>query len=233
MMKKTLSVVSALILISIFAVSCAPKDLSKDIAVIVALTQTAAALQQPALSVSATAEPQQPTAIPTQVPVTEPTQTPAAAPTQAPVVAAGYQPFNIDQCNALKDDLSAGIGYPGVVIAPVPFEDFINKKTGLGCEITISQTGQYVTDMNALMNPAKGVMDGQGWTIDQAYGVAGAGAIGWAYRKDATICMTVFSMQETDPALCPGNEPVSVCWSRLAPEQLKYSAKLNCSTYVP
>ena len=209
--KTTTLFLLVLVLFSIFISSCGgKKDVNMDIAVIVALTQTAAALQQPA-----------------------PTQPPVVAPTLEPVVLRGYQPFNTDECNALNNALSSAIGFTGVVVLPVPFEDFYNKQSGLGCQITFSQTGQYITSLEALESPAISTLQGLGWMDDIYYGSGGAGSLGMGFRKVDTLCLVNFKMEEIDPSLCPGNEPISACWARLAPEQMKYTATFNCSTYHP
>lgn len=198
------------ILFSILASSCGGKDANLDVAVIVALTQTAAALQQPA-----------------------PTQTPVVVPTQNLVVLKGYQPFNTDECKALNDALSNAIGFTGVMILPVPFEDFYNKQSGLGCQITFSKTGQYIAGLDSLERPAISTMQELGWTEDMYYGSGGPGGIGFGFRKEDSLCLAHFEMREIDHSLCPGNEPISACWARLAPEQMKYTATFNCSTYYP
>jgi len=85
-----------------------------------------------------------------------------------------------------------------------------------------------------LMTPATSTMQGLGWVDDSLhYGSGGPGALGTAFSKGDTLCLALFKTEAVDPALCPGNEPISMCWSRLAPEQMKYSATFNCSTYMP
>jgi hypothetical protein len=207
---KKISPVSLFVLslLFVFVASCAKKDISTDVAVVVSLTQTAAALQSPAPA---------------------PTEPPAAA----PVAQSGYQPFNIDECNALSNALSANIGFPATVTSSAPFEDFINKQNGLGCKISISETGEQVKDLSIFITPGISTLQSSGWVDDMNYGLGGAGVIGGGFRKGDTLCLTLFKMEESDPALCPGNEPVSDCWARLAPEQMIYTATFNCSTYIP
>ena len=104
--------------ILLLATACQPPDRSDElqVKVIVALTQTAAALENPPA-------PAEPSAVETQPP-------------------GDYQPLSVEECTGLRDALSQTIGVPGEINSPVPFEDYVNNKAGSGCEVTFSITGQ-------------------------------------------------------------------------------------------
>lgn len=201
--KRTMSVlVLLLITLSVFLSSCA-SDQAQEIAVIVALTQTAAALQQQ--------------------PVPE-TQLPAAQ---------GYAPLSEQECSALNDALSVRIGFSGQVTSPVPFEDFVKGEAGSGCQIFFSATGVNYPNSTGLADPATAVLQETGWVEDMAYGAGGAGGYATAFRKDATLCTMIVAAEPADRSLCPADQPIASCWENLAPEQKLFSVTLNCSTYSP
>ncbi len=205
-MKKTSIALSLALLLSFSLAACAPQadDSQQKIAVIVALTQTADALQAP--------------------PAT-------AAPTQTP--ASGYLPLSAEECAALNNALSSAAGYPGAIASPVPFEDFQTGQTGNGCQIRFQTSGLDMENFEPLVNPVASALLAAGWTEDLAYGAGGAGGYGTAFRKDSTLCLTLVESKPSDPALCPADQPMAVCWANLLPQQKTFNLTLNCATYVP
>jgi hypothetical protein len=101
----------------LLASGCAPAGLPDElqVAVIVALTQTAAALE---------ASPAQETATPVEAPPT-----------------GGYQPLPAEECRSLQEAMAQAVGIPGELNSPVPFEDYIKSTSGSGCEIRFSVVG--------------------------------------------------------------------------------------------
>lgn len=208
---------SILTLVSLLAVSCGGNR-GVDVAVIVALTQTAAALeQQSALPTAANGPTQQ-----------SPVQNPTAE--SVPSVNSGsqqdYTPMNTDDCSTLNAALSASAGIQGEVTPSMAFNDYVNSKSGSGCQINFVATGQTFSNFTGLSQPVEATLVSLGWQQDARYG---AGGYATAYAKSKNLCLLVVESAPSDSSLCPGNEPFTVCWDRLTPEQKIFNLTLNCA----
>jgi hypothetical protein len=214
------------VLLSVFISSCGNNQ-DTEVAVIVALTQTAAALQQPASSAPELL------ASPTAESAPLPTPTLASSET-LPVAIPGYQPLDPNTCEALNNALIASTGISGNWEYPVPFQDFIKGESGLGCQITFSTTGASITDMmGGLYDPAQTTLQGLGWVEDTSYGAGGPLALATGYRKETALCLVSVKGVPVDRALCPSDQPIGMCWEKLTPEQKILTLNLNCSVYNP
>ena len=181
----------------LLASACQPAAQSDElqVKVIVALTQTAAALENP--------------------------PAPAVVETQLP---GDYQPLNVEDCTALRDALSQTTGVPGEIASPVPFEDYVNDKTGFGCEITFSITGQ-----DSITTPATTELAAMGWQENNAYGAAGAGGYVSAYQSGDALCLFTAQVEPADENACPPGQGYIQCMGNLTPDQLLHSVILNCA----
>lgn len=184
----------------LLASACQPTSQSEDlqVKVIVALTQTAAALENP----PAPAEP-------------------SAAETQPP---GDYQPLSVEECTGMRDALSQTLGVPGEINSPVPFEDYVNNKTGSGCEITFSITGQ-----DSITTPATTGLTAMGWQENNDYGAAGVGGYVSAYRRGEALCLFTAQVEPVDENACPSGQGYIQCMGDLTPDQLLHSVILNCA----
>ena len=117
MKNKKTTVLLTVVTLSLLITACGTgsEDFDREVAVIVALTQTAMANNSAPAPV-----------------VTE------AAPTTAP--AGDYQPISEQECSNLNAILSQQTGIAGVMVSPAPFDDYVNEKTGFGCKITLITT---------------------------------------------------------------------------------------------
>ena len=119
----------ALTLLALTATACGGTS-NTDVAVIVALTQTAAALQAPATSTV--------TAVPaTEAPTSTSTST-AVPPTAMP---AGYYPLTNDECTAVQNSLTGVLSVAPAVLNPAPFTDYSNNTSGTACQLTYTGDG--------------------------------------------------------------------------------------------
>jgi hypothetical protein len=112
---KKIPYIGLLLALAVSACSSQPQVSEEvQVAVIVSLTQTAAALQnQPVAPVEAPATPQ---------PLSD------------------YQPLSAEECTTLNAYISQSVGFTGEITSPVPFNDYIAEKNGDGCQIQYTAT---------------------------------------------------------------------------------------------
>ena len=223
MHKKLSLLLFVLFLLSIFVVACGGTDQDTEVAVIVALTQTAAALQQP-----------QAESVQTEAPVAEaPIQAATNTPVPAVAPVSGYQPYDPASCEALNASASASSGLLGTLSSPVPFSDFITGQSGTACQIIYSATNATLPADADPFRATTSMLTSQGWVEYINYGAGGATGLVTAFRKDTTLCLVAYERQPIDRALCSAGESISMCFDKLAPEQIVYTLTLTCSTYFP
>lgn len=219
MNKRISSFLVLLFLLSTFLIACGGMDQDTEIAVIVALTQTAAA-QQPQAQNAQT----DPSAVATEMPILSVTDAPAVA-------LSGYQPYA--SCADLYNSASASNGLTGTLSSPVPFSDFVTGQNGTACQIIYSTTNAVLPADVDPFRLTTAMLASQGWAEDMNYGAGGATGLTTAFRKDTTLCMVGYERSPIDRALCSSNEPIGNCFEKLAPEQIIYTLTLTCSTYTP
>lgn len=146
-----------------------------------------------------------------------------------------YTPLSVGDCSALNSVVSAGTGFSMTTISSVPFDDYVNSKTGTGCQLSIVTTRAVVSDFNALMKPAETALTSLGWQLDGRYGAAGIGGYQIGYSKGDQLCLVRVETKPIDASLCPGGtgQPLTVCWNTLAPDQMQVSLILNCAQASP
>lgn len=226
--KNVLVLLLVCLAISALVSSCGGNQ-DTDVAVIVALTQTAAALQQPA-----SAPVLEPTATSTAADLAPAATQPLPTATLPPVAAKGYQPLDPTSCEALNSALIGSLGISGSWEYPVPFTDYIKGESGSGCQVTFSTTGASVSNyMDGLYKPAQATLQGLGWVEDVNYGAGGPLGMSTGYRKDNVLCLLSAKGEPVDRALCPSDQPIGSCWEKLTPDQQILTLTLNCSAYNP
>jgi hypothetical protein len=146
-----------------------------------------------------------------------------------------YAPLNAGDCSALNSAVSAGTGFSMTTLSSVPFDDYVNSKTGTGCQLSIVTTRAVVSDFNALMKPAETALTSLGWQLDGRYGAAGIGGYQVGYSKGDQLCLVRVETKPIDASLCPGGtgQPLTVCWNTLTPDQMQVSLILNCAQASP
>jgi hypothetical protein len=198
---KTVSMAFLIVLVILLSACQAaqPSD-EVQVAVIVALTQTAAALENPAP--------------PVQV-------------VDTPRPSGDYQPLAADECTDLKDALSQTVGLPGEVVSSVPFDDYVNEKSGFGCQIAYSVSGENEPP------DVRAVLPGLGWQENDAYAAAGIGGMTTAYQNGDALCLYLSEVKPADENACPLGDGYIQCAMDLPPEQLLRTVSLNCARPVP
>ncbi len=101
------------LLFSAWVLACGSENaFDQQVAVVVALTQTAVALQQPSATSALPLASPEATIVPTDTFVPLPTSTPAVASSPS------YQPLSAEECNALQVALAQSVGFPGNIQDP-------------------------------------------------------------------------------------------------------------------
>lgn len=195
----------SMIVLFVFVVllsACGPAQPSDEVqvAVIVALTQTAAALENPA---------------------------PPVEIVETPQPSGDFQPLAADECTNLKDTLSQMVGLPGEVVSSVPFNDFVNEKSGFGCQIAYSVSGENEPP------DVRAILPSLGWQENDAYAAGGIGGMATAYQNGEALCLYFSGVEPADENACPTGEGYILCAMELPPEQLLRTVSLNCARPVP
>jgi len=183
------------------------QNFDKEVAVVVALTQTAMAMDNPP-----------PTPATTE-----------AAPTAEPT--GDYQPISEQECSDLNALLSQQTGIAGAVTNPAPFDDYVNETSGFGCAISLTTT-RADEKSNQLWGAASEALGADGWVEDMMYGAGGIGGSIGAYRKGDQLCLTASYVGPIDKSLCPEGEGYFNCVQNLPPEQIRYGFDANCARPV-
>ena len=138
------------------------------------------------------------------------------------------QPLNPEACANLSGALSQNQGFPGET-SESPFTDYVNQKTGTGCQTIISFSSQYAESLGDIDSAARAAVESLGWQEDVQYAGGGAGGLLYGYRKENGLCLLIVGIEPVDNELCSQDEPFAVCMDRLAPEQKRYIIDLNCA----
>jgi hypothetical protein len=192
------------------------------VAVIVALTQTAAVLQSSAASTATIAPTVEWTA--TSAPAEVPSST--VQPTLAAVLAPGYYPLSAEECTSLQTALTDSLGVIPAVSNPAPFNDWVNNLTGTGCEMV------FTGDGNSNF-AGKEIFTSSGWTQADNYAAGGPGAMAIAYQKDGALCEYSYESGPADPSFCSPDTFFGECMDSLTKEQIQITVKVSCARYQP
>ena len=140
-----------------------------------------------------------------------------------------YEAMYYEDCYQLSDAISATLGVPAYPTTEL-FTDSVKKTIGSGCQISAWGDGVEIPDWSAASDAVIALIESRGWTTDYAYGAAGIGGSVMGYRLDNNLCIYVQEVQAQAGVVCPTDQPITVCWGELPPEQLIYSIEMNCAT---
>jgi hypothetical protein len=200
-----------LILLAVLLITaCGPSD-EESIAIIVALTQTAAAQ------------------------ATEDAIAAALEATEAPQVIfpGDLQPLSAAECDQLAAFMVNRLPVPPVEQMEVAVER--EGETGSGCQAIAVGTGEVFPDMMVVEDAMGGILEELGWTEDSTApaclgtGGWGPGASSRCYTQADALCELFVHVDPIDDALCSDDEPIFVCFESLAPEQIVYTINLTCA----
>ncbi|MBL6965639.1 MAG: hypothetical protein ISR60_03705 [Anaerolineales bacterium] len=170
-----------------------------EIAIAVALTQTAIALEA-------------------QPPTAEPSPTPEDA----------LQPISEEACNTLSTAIGQTVGFLGE-ISQVPFEDEISHLSGTACEIKHEVSGVNFENPLNVFQLIDETLQTQGWQEDPQYMAIGFVGEIRGYRSGNGLCRLWVNGNATDNALCADHATMNTCWPTLTPEQRLINITLLCA----
>jgi hypothetical protein len=139
-----------------------------------------------------------------------------------------WQPLSYDECNNLAGALAQSLGLTAEA-AQAPFEDYVQRRAGTGCQATLRATGLNFEHVGLLESPTIGTLQALGWQQDASYGGGGPGGVVEGFRQGRKLCLLLISSGPSEASLCSADEPFAVCWERLTPEQKAYTVTLNCA----
>jgi hypothetical protein len=223
---KKIKTLVTVLLISLCALACGSENaFDQQVAVVVALTQTAAVLGQPSATSALQLASPEATLAATDTFVPLPTSTPTGASSPS------YQPLSADECNTLQVALAQSVGFPGNIQDPAPFTDYTNQKSGTGCLVSFSLTsGLEVKSMDSAVTSA---LQSQGWNETTSYAAAGPADTVDGYQKADALCLTDSTSAPSDASLCPKDANYYHCLGNLQPSQVVHTVTVNCAKPVP
>ncbi len=204
------------LLVSVFAIACGSgKTFDQQVAVVVASTQTALALQQPSATFALqTASPEATIAV-----------------TGTVVSSSGYQPLSADDCNTLHTALAQSVGSSGSIRDSAPFMDSTNQKSGTGCLMSFLLTS--AAGANGLDSTVTSVLQNQGWTENKSYAAVDPADVLDGYQKNGALCLIASTSTPADPKLCPRDSNYYHCLASLQPSQVVRIVTINCAKPAP
>lgn len=209
---KYFSLFSALLIITLFFTACGS---DQDLAVVVALTQTAAA---------------QDAAVPQEQPEAAPQKSP-----QPEIPEGDMQPLSPTECDSLASGTGQILGLTfSNQIVPVTMS--WSGEVGSACQMTASGDGNKFEDIFEPSDALQNMMLLQGWSGGDmlspclGHGGAGPGAVQSCYVNETKICEAMVTLEPVDMKLCEGIEgPIGLCMAELTPEQKSYTIRLTCA----
>jgi hypothetical protein len=197
------------LLAALLLTACRTSD-EESIAVSVALTQTAAAQATEA-------------AVPAGPEATEAPQV---------IFPGDLQPLSFSECG----ELAAAMGQALLVqIEQINVAVQREGKTGGGCQAIAVGDDLDFTDMVSVDEAMRGMLIERGWFEDLTAptclgtGGWGPGASAFCYIKGSDLCEVFVHIDPIDASLCADDEPITVCFGRLTPEQIVYTINLTCA----
>jgi GAF domain-containing protein len=201
-----------LLIAALILTACQPEpSTEEEIDVIVALTQTAAAQATEAA----------------EIPQLEATKPPE------PTFVGDLRPLAPEECEQLAGFMVNRLVGPPIEQVEVAVQR--EGETGSGCQAVGSGTGEVFPDMFVLVEAMDGILSELGWTEDPSApaclgaGGTGPGANNYCYIQADAFCELFVHTDPIDEALCSDDEPIFVCFERLAPEQIIYTVEVTCA----
>ncbi len=179
--------------------------IEEEIAIAVALTQTAFAAQNELQPIAETKAAETPT-----------------------LSGDNLQPIDPETCTNLMTAISQNLAVPGEQ-NQAPIEDEFNQLSGTGCQIKIIASGVDFEHSTDVQLPIQEALQAQGWQEDVQYMAIGPGTEIRGFRNDNGLCKLWTHIQAVDDALCSEYATIAFCWPNLQPEQRLISATLICA----
>jgi tetratricopeptide (TPR) repeat protein len=114
-----------------------------------------------------------------------------------------------------------------VATAEAPFQDYVSRKAGTGCQVIATGTGLDFENFMAVADTLREMLRYQGWREDTMYVADGPTGTGTGFQRASELCLLTVGWEPSADANCPQDQPISAC--QLAPEQQLYTIELNCA----
>ncbi len=138
-----------------------------------------------------------------------------------------FQPLSPAACSDLANAMAQTLGVEVAMMAETPFQDYISRETGSGCQATATGTGLDFEDFWSVAEDLKEMLNAQGWQEDISYMAGGPTGAGSGFRKDNGLCLLLAGWEPSEDADCPTDKPIGLC--ELSTEQQLYTITLNCA----
>ena len=189
--------------------ACGPSD-EENIAISVSLTQTAAAH---ATEVENVAMPEA---------------------TEAPqiVFPDDLQPLDSSECGELATAMGKALS---TQIEQITVAVEHEGKAGGGCQAIAVGDDLDFTDMMSVSEAMRGMLVEHGWSEDLTApaclgtGGWGPGASAFCFIRENALCEVFVHIDPIDASLCSDEEPITLCFDGLTPEQIVYTINLTCA----
>ena len=156
---------------------------------------------------------------------------PPAQETPATTAGVTIQPLIMEVCDGQAQAMAHFLDVLEVSQSDEPLDDPVTGASGVGCNATVTGTGEQFESPYAVVTILGGMLEEQGWTVDPMLAADGPTGSAAGYRKGDQICMAAAVWQPDDSANCPPDQPISAC--PVTPEQQLYTISLNCGVETP
>jgi hypothetical protein len=142
------------------------------------------------------------------------------------------KPLDSAECDVLAAAMDEVLAVP---IEKINVAVTHEGKTGGGCQAIAVGSGLDFTDMISLEEAMSGILSERGWLEDNTApaclgtGGSGPGANNYCYTRADALCEVFIRTDPIEASLCSDDEPIFICFERLAPEQIVYSTNLTCA----
>ncbi len=141
------------------------------------------------------------------------------------------QPLIMEVCNGQAQAMAHFLDVLEVTQSDEPLEDPVTGASGVGCNATVTGSGEQFESPYAVVAILGDMLEEQGWTADLMLAADGPTGTAMGYRKGDQICIAAAIWQPDDSANCPPDQPISAC--PVTSEQQLYTITLNCGVETP
>lgn len=139
-------------------------------------------------------------------------------------------PLPVEVCNGQAQAMAHYLDVLEVTQSEEPLTDYVTGATGVGCQATVTGTGEQFESPDATANILGDMLEEQGWTEDPMLAAGGPTGIGLGYRNGDQICLVSAMWRPDESANCPTDQPISAC--EVTPAQQRYTVTLNCGVEI-
>ncbi|HSN78325.1 MAG TPA: beta-Ala-His dipeptidase, partial [Anaerolineae bacterium] len=140
------------------------------------------------------------------------------------------EPLPVEVCNGQAQAMAHFLDVLEVTQSEESLTDYVTGATGVGCQATVTGTGEQFESPDAVVATLGDMLEEQGWTEDPMLAAGGPTGMGEGFRKGDELCIVVAQWWPDDSANCPPDQPISAC--EVTPAQQLYTVTLNCGVEI-